>query len=218
MSFTTLTHKVRRHVEDHNWQVAVGKVCKGVCAPLYTRADYRIYRIDVSRWSDASVAPPEGFAFRMLTTSDHDGIAAVEQYAEWLSGQLHDMIAAGGLCLLATCNGEPAGFNLATFGGVYMPLVKVHRTFASNAAWSEHIMVYRHFRGRGLAKQIRRRMFAELARRGTRYFYGGAETWNTTSLGLAQSLGFREIADISFRRILGVKFHFIRRVPASDPR
>lgn len=212
MNLTSITHKVRRNAVDHSWQVAAGKVLKALAAPVYVHTIYRIYKIDVRHMAGQDVQPPEGFEFQVLKASDAEGIAQVEAYAEWLDGQLAEMIQGGAVCLVAKHNGEQAGFNLVSFGSVKIPLLKFERTFAPGNAWSEHIMVGKEFRGRGLASCIRRRMFAELANRDARRLYGGAETWNTPSLGLARRLGFTEIADVHLYRVLGIKTWSVERV------
>ena len=212
MNLTTFTHKVRRHAEDHSWRVAAGKVLKALAAPVYAHTIYRIYKINVSHMAGQDVQPPDGFEFQVLDTSSTDDMAKVEAYAEWLDGRLCQMIDDGAVCLVAKHDGEQAGFNLVSFGSVKIPLLKFQRTFAPGDAWSDHIMVGKEFRGRGLASCIRRRMFAELAARGVKRLYGGAETWNTPSLKLARRLGFTEIADVHLHRILGIKSWSVQRV------
>ncbi len=134
--------------------------------------------------------------------------------AEWMRGELVDKIASGSLCLVILDENKVAGFNLITFGGVFIPLIKLKRVFHQHDAWSEHIAVHKNYRRRGLATQLRYRIFDELRRRGYKKLYGGTLVSNKPSLKLAHKLGFKEIADIRYLKILDSKswrFNRIRR-------
>lgn len=220
MNMASWIHKVRRVLEDHSWDVALGKVAMRLLAPIYESTVYRIYRMDLQKRlaaadSQQQIAEEDVFEFQVVGAQDTAQITEVENYAEWMRGEVAAKIAAGSLCLVAKQDEDQAGFNFVSSGTVHIPKLRLNRTFAPDCAWSEHIVVHRQFRRRGLATQLRMRMFHELARRGHKRLYGGAETWNTPSLSLARHLGFREIADIRFRRILGIKFWTVRRVRLS---
>lgn len=116
---------------------------------------------------------------------------------------MKENLRAGALCLVALQGEKVAGFNLIGFGEVSMPLVNKQRIFRKGDAWSEQIAVMKDFRQLGLGSQLRYRIFEELGRRGYKRLYGGALTSNVGSLKLARKMGFREIIDIHYFRILG---------------
>lgn len=200
-----LLHKVQRNWEDYGWATAVKKTLAYLVRAVYFRQVYRIYRIKL-----ADAAPPmEGnvydFKFRMLTPQDMDAIAQIEEIAEWLRGKLQSAIAAGQPCLVALDRGRVAGFNLIRMDRAPLILVNLTRKLHPNCAWSEHIAVQKEYRRSGLGGQLRLRIFQELKRQGVRRLYGGTLVNNAASLALARSVGFKEIADIRYRKFLAVE-------------
>ena len=70
-------------------------------------------------------------------------------------------------------------------------------------AWSEQITVQKDYRKRGLACEIRYQVFNVLKQRGIKSFYGAALIKNTGPLKLARRVGFSELKDIYFYKVLG---------------
>jgi L-amino acid N-acyltransferase YncA len=83
--------------------------------------------------------------------------------------------------------------------------VNLTRRLHPRCAWSEHIAVRKEYRRSGLGAQLRFRIFQELKLRGVRRLYGGTLVTNSASLALARSVGFKEIADVHYRKILSFK-------------
>jgi GNAT superfamily N-acetyltransferase len=213
MPFDTIVRKVKRNLDDYGLWTTIGKSFAELAAPIYRHRTYRIYRINLK---DVDTEPPPDsgeFRFRFLTVDDKAEIEHVAQYAEWLDKNLFDKIADGDLCLVAIHDdGEVAGFNLVSFGTVYIPLVELHRTFREDEAWSEHIAVHGPYRKKGLASQLRYHVFDELRRRGVRRFYGGTLSSNLPALKLARRVGFVELVDIHYYGVVGYEFWKYKRV------
>lgn len=132
--------------------------------------------------------------------------------AEWFADELGHKLAKGSLCLVALDGNRVAGFNVISFGSIYIPLLNMTRSFREGEAWSEHIGVHKDYRKMGLASQLRYRILAELKLRGIKRLYGGALRSNIASLKLARRIGFKEFADVYYRRICGVESRVYRRV------
>jgi GNAT superfamily N-acetyltransferase len=137
----------------------------------------------------------------LLDESQQHLISQIEDAAEWLQGQVAARLRAGDLCLIAVQGTTLAGFNLITFDEAYIPLLKTTRVFRRGTAWSDHIAVMPAFRRGGVARSLRLHVFAELANRGIRRLYGGALVSNKPSLQLATKLGFRMLADVTYRKL-----------------
>lgn len=207
--------KFTRNYRDYGWQALV-KSGKALLSPVLERNVYRIYVLDPR---SPHIPPPEprDDVELMVLTPDQDAlIQQVEQSAEWLQGRVGDRLAVGDLCVAAVHGQTLAGFNLVTFGDAYIPLLKMTRRFPAGTAWSDHIAVSPAFRRGGIARTLRLRMFAELSARGVRKLYGGALRSNTASLRLAQSLGFRNLADVTYCKLGPRKSWNYRRCPAAD--
>lgn len=211
MKLHVFVRKVQRNVEDYGWGVVARKTLAHLLRLFYFHQVYRIYRIELDGTQPAGEDVP-GFTFKLLGPEDCDAIAQIESHAEWLHGTLQRRLGAGDMCLAVLEGSRVAGFNLVTFGTVHIPLVNLRAGFRAGEAWSEHIAVLKEFRQRGLAAELRYRIFAELRRRGIRRLYGGTLSSNLPSLKLTRHVGFREIVDVDYRRVLHCESWRYRRV------
>ena len=107
------------------------------------------------------------------------------------------------ICLVDLDNNKVAGFNLITFGKIYIPLINLTKTFNSYQAWSEHIAVRKDYRKKGLATQLRYRIFAELKQMNIKRLYGGTLISNIPALKLARKLGFKEFVEVDYLKLFG---------------
>ena len=212
-TLTVLRDKVGRSVTDAGWRITAARAIARLWSPVYEHQVYRIYRIDLGEAPPAGVDPRDRFRFRLVESGDEDALDQIRRYAEWMRDDVAEKIAAGSICLVGLDDDKVAGFNLVSFGEVEIPLLRMRRRFPDDAAWSEHIAVFKAYRRRGLAGQLRSRIFEELRRRRVKRLYGGALIWNTGSLGLARHLGFTETVDVHYHRVLGMEFRDYRRVP-----
>jgi L-amino acid N-acyltransferase YncA len=210
MKLGSLLRKFRRNVQDYGRWMALHKTAAYFLSPVYQRTVYTIYVIDLD---EAPTVPhADGrLEYVLLRPGDDDLIKQVEDCAEWLEGEVTDRLEEGAVCVAAVKGNQLAGFNLVVFGQVYIPLLKLTRTFRPATAWSEHIAVHPAFRGGGLGKSLRLRIFDELRFRGIRKLYGGTLRTNGPALALARSLGFRELADVTYLKALMWKTWLYRR-------
>jgi GNAT superfamily N-acetyltransferase len=194
--------KFERNLQDHGLGTALTKSFAYVWKILYQHSAYRLYKINLRDEETELPFEVERVEFRFIDERDENAVAEIEDNSEWLSGTLKQRLTSGALCLAAFENGRLAGFNLVSFGDVFMPLVNLSRTFRRDEAWSEQIATVKSFRKKGLASQLRYRVFEELRRRGIRKFYGGALTDNVASLRLARRVGFHEFVEVRYTRVL----------------
>jgi RimJ/RimL family protein N-acetyltransferase len=131
-----------------------------------------------------------------------------------LQASVERRLRDGALCLAALDGRTVAGFNLVSFGRTRIDLIEAERSFRKHA-WSEQITVNPDYRGRGIASELRYRIFAELKARGIAKFYGGALALNEPSLKLARKVGFREIAEVRYRRVLYFRARSWKRLEPS---
>lgn len=206
-----LVSKVRRNLRDVGVAITLKKSLGYVLGFLYGTTVYRIYMIDLAAYRPKS-RDGRGFTYKVICEKDADCIRQIEKMEEWLEGNVAKKIAGGAVCLVAMDNCTVAGFNIAAFGEVEMPLVRVRRKFPDDSAWSEQITVHNNYRGKGLGSELRYRMFEELKGRGYRRFFGGTLSNNVANLKLSRKVGFREIADIRYRRVLGTRQWRVDRV------
>ena len=209
--FDLVARKVRRNLRDYGvWQTAK-KAFAAVGSLVFERRTYRLYRIDLEHAPNA-IREVDGIHFRLVDARDQAAIEQIEDFSEWLEGSLQQRISRGDLCLCAFDGDRLAGFNLISFGEIYMPLVHLRKEFPSDCAWSEQIAVVSDYRKGGLGGQLRYRIFQELRARGYRKLYGGALSDNVASLALARRVGFQEFVDITYTRALRAERWVYKRV------
>jgi len=203
--------KFTRNLHDYGAAITFRKSLGHLFGFLYDSSVYRIYGMDLDAFH-----PPQrqdgAFAYRLIGPDDAACILQIEAMEEWLEGSLASKLGGGGLCLAAMDGNFVAGFNLVGFGEVRMPLVNGKRNFRKGSAWSEQITVNRKYRGKGLGAELRYRMFVELKRQGYRRFYGGTLSNNHANLSLTRKVGFREIADIRYVKLLTMERWRLERV------
>jgi len=212
LAIKNIIRKIKRNYRDYGLALAMKKSLAALVAFAYESTAYRIYRKEIDPSVDTGEQPPDTFKLHVLGKSDGAFISQVEEMEEWLAGKVLEMLSGGSLCVLLLDEEKVAGFNLFSVREVYMPLVDVRRTFRSHEAWSEQITVHQDYRGMGLATVLRRQAFQELGNRGIRKFYGGTLPSNIANRKLSKKVGFREIADIHYRKVFGSKSWFVKRV------
>jgi GNAT superfamily N-acetyltransferase len=207
----SLAQKVSRNLRDYGWRITLQKLLTYLVRGIYFRQVYRIYRIRLDSIGAPDNLGDPNFTFRVLMPQDAELIAQVEDIAEWLRGRLKQNLALGQLCMVAMQGKKLAGFNLVNLKEASLVLVNLRIKLRPGAAWSEHIAVRKDFRRSGLGSQLRYRMFELLRGRGIRRFYGGTLPSNEAALRLTRSVGFQEIGDIHYRKLLSrEKWHFKR--------
>lgn len=204
--------KIKRNLSDYGIRVTLVKTFERLFSPIYRSKVYRIYRINLSTAPKVPDSDDHTFTLRLLEVNDRHFIDQIEDYAEFLHGDITKMIQNDGFCYIAILGGQLAGFNLISFGEIFMTLVRVQRIFQPEEAWSEHIAVLPDFRRKGLASLLRYHVFEELRSRQFKRLYGGALVSNSASLKLAQRVGFRSFVDIEYQGILWWDFWQYRRV------
>jgi RimJ/RimL family protein N-acetyltransferase len=194
----------QRNLRDYGTLVTLRKAVARPFQRFFETRAYRIYMIDLRAWQPRP--PVENLLrYRLIGPDDAEVIGQIETLEDWLQGSIERRLRGGAICLAAAEGGKVAGFNLVSFGRVRVPLIGVERSFGRNSAWSEQITVNPEFRGRGIASELRYRIFTELKSRGVERFYGGALALNTASLKLARKVGFREIVEVRYRKALGLR-------------
>jgi GNAT superfamily N-acetyltransferase len=202
MKMRAIIHRVFRNISDYGWAITLQKAAAYLVRGVYFRQVYRIYRINLDTAHPAEDSAASEFTFRLLTPEDLDLIAQVEDTAEWLHGQIKSRLQAGHICLVALQGDKVAGFNLINLHEASLILVNRRVTLRKGSAWSEHIAVRKEFRKSGLGAQLRYRVFEALRSRGIHRLYGGTLRSNTVALKLTRAVGFKEIGDVHYLKIL----------------
>ena len=196
-----LVRKLKRNINDFGFAMALRKVYQYLFKPFYENRTYRIYCINLDDWVEAD-KKETNFEFKFIRPSDVKTIEEIEYMEEWLAGTVKVKLQNNFLCLAALDGDRVAGFNIIALNKINIPLIGKSRELKNDEAWSEQITVSKEYRLLGLATELRRRVFIELKKRNIKKVYGGTLPSNIGSLRLARSVGFREIEDVHFLKIL----------------
>ena len=203
-----LLKKIKRNIEDFGALVALKKGLMYSLKTFYENRVYRIYCIELENLEIPEVDKND-FTFKIINSKDSIIIEQIKGMEEWLYGELETKLERQGLCLVALDKERVAGFNLIAFGEVFIPLLKHKRILAQDEAWSEQITIHKDYRQRGLASDLRYRIFFELKKKSIRKLYGGTLKSNEIALRLARKVGFKELADVHFKKFFGYKnYHY----------
>ena len=213
LSFQALFRKIERSVQDQGVLYALKKGILYLFKKFYENRIYRIYRIDLARFTPKPLKHRE-FEFDLLESSNLNTkiIHQIEKMEEWLKNKLESKLTSGCICMVALANKQVIGFNLVAFNEVFIPLINLKKVLKPHSAWSEQITVHKDYRGRGLATQLRYGIFAELQKRGIKMFYGGTLITNIPNLKLARKVEFEEFVDVHYFKIFNRKRWSYKRI------
>ena len=192
------------NIIDYCMLVTAKKIISDTFGLLFKHTIYIMYKKNLENMETVYDSVDPKITIRKIEPQESSLILAVESRAEWLRNRLKAMLQGGDLCfcILAKEGAKLIGFNIIRFGVVDIPLIKCRRKFRSRCAWSEHIAIDKHYRKKGLAQILRRKVFSSLANNGISWLYGGCLKSNTASLKLAARLGFRNILEIHHYKLL----------------
>lgn len=213
MQSSKIIKKLLRNSNDYGLKVTLQKSMAYIVKPFYENITYRVYAIDLRSIQPVTFKKSE-FKFKVVDCQDKDIIVQIEDMEEWLQGRMSLMIRNQSFCMAALDDGKVAGFNLISFRTGCLPLIGFRKRLKKGQAWSDQITVHKDYRGKGLATKLRYRVFEELKNRGVEKIYGGAQISNTASLKLARKVGFRELADIQYVKVLSKEKYYCKRVRA----
>jgi len=213
LNFQTLFRKIERHLQDYGVLHTLKRGILYLFRRFYENRIYRIYRIDLTQFIPKLIEHSE-FNFYILESKNlyRNIIHQIEKMEEWLKDRVESKLKSGGICLVALDNKKVIGFNLVALNKIYIPLINLEKILKPCSAWGEQITVRKDYRGKGLATQLRYKIFAELQKRGIKKFYGGAFIPNIPSLKLTRKVGFEEFVDLHYSKLFNHKKWNYKRI------
>ena len=193
--------KIQRNLNDYGFSITLEKIISNLIKPVYENRTYRIYRLELDEFHNIP-SQENSFIYKIINKNDTSIIKQIEDMEEWLQGKVNSMLEDGDLCLVALDGEKVAGFNLVSFGEVFIPLINHTRKLRHKEAWSSQITVNKNYRRKGLGTALRHRIIEKLKKRGIEKLYGGTLIANEPNLKLSRKVGFKEIIDVQYLKIL----------------
>jgi len=151
--------------------------------------------------------------FSFISEDSHEILQQIEE----LNGISQDFVTKklvdGGECLVATDTARLAGFNLVSYGDIYMHYLERNLMLSNSEVWSEQIFASQPYRQAGVATDLRHIMFHHLAKKGYTKLIGGYLPYNVGAGILAKNLGFVEKEKVTLVKIFGWKKYLVHRLP-----
>lgn len=204
MHLKTVKRRFFRNLHDYGFWICLKKFVSSVLRAFYKNVNVIIYRLDI----ESNVKEPinlSSFAFKLLSDRDHEEIAQVEEMAEWLEGKLKYNLVTKKLCMASFDNNKLIGFYLASFEEVFIPQLSLRVILRPDQVWAEEIMIHRKYRGKGLATELKYRIYLELQNRGINTLYACVSVYNKASLKSAEKFELTKAFHVKYLKFLSFK-------------
>ena len=211
MNLRIYIRKILRNYNDTGILRTIKKSYYYVFRNVHVQRCYRLYRINLQ---DAPPSPKinNKFEYKIVTVNDRNIIRQIEQMEEWLEGKLTKKLEREGICLVAMDGDRVSGFNIVSFGEVFIPFVNYKRRFKPFEAWSDQVTVNKDYRRNGLGASLRYKIYDELKKRGIKRFYGGTLLPNEANLQLCRKVGLKEIIDVNYVKFFNKERWYLKRI------
>lgn len=168
---------------------------------LIAQRKFIIYDKDLTEVGGFELANPH-LRFSFVSQDDADVLEGIEGISGFPRDLIVERLRTGSECLVAMDGNKVVGFNLASFGNIYIYYLEQRVNLSESAAWSEQISVSKQYWNRGIAVDIRNIMFQHLKQKGHTKFIGGCLELNSKARMLAKKLGFVEREMIAYTRVV----------------
>ena len=175
-----LKRKFLRNINDYGLWISLKKIAGFSLNPFYQKKAFILYKINIEA-TPKRTSPKNGLVFKLLKPEDTIFINQIEEMEEWLEGKVKPKLLAGGMCMAVIQNDRLIGFNLASLGEGFIPLLKLKVITRPDEAWSEQITIHKDYRREGLGSELRNRFYVELRKKGIKALYGHRQEFNITS-------------------------------------
>jgi ribosomal protein S18 acetylase RimI-like enzyme len=196
---------IERNLNDYGLSETLSKLIRRIIAPIYENYTYRLYCIESHLKQRVRPESSPRFILRLVEPGDLPIIHQIEKIAEWLEGNIENLLKENYICVVALDGQKLAGFNLISLEYAHIPLLKLDWKLADDEAWSEQITVHNDYRRQGVGLALRQMALNVLKQRGRKKFCGGALISNVMSLNLAKKAGYTFTEDVQYLKILKYK-------------
>ena len=179
---------------------------------LFLTRQFIIYEKQLVDLDNLNLRNPH-LEFSFISEDSHEILQQIEE----LNGISQDFVTKklvdGGECLVATDTARLAGFNLVSYGDIYMHYLERNLMLSNSEVWSEQIFASQPYRQAGVATDLRHIMFHHLAKKGYTKLIGGYLPYNVGAGILAKNLAFVEKEKVTLVKIFGWKKYLVHRLP-----
>jgi hypothetical protein len=203
--------KFYRNLIDFGFIVTLKRSLLWIIKFVYQRQSLIIYEINLNRNRQKSEGNENSFTYRLINENEDNIIKQIEKISEWLKGKIHGMLGKGSICMVILKDDVVLGFNIASIGECYLPLIKLKVLIKSDEAWSDQISIVKEYRRKGLASKLRNNFYVELKNHGIKSLYGHRLELNIASKMSARRYTSKILGKAEYQKLfLHEKMRFIK--------
>ena len=204
MHFKILKNKLLRNFNDYGFWICLKKTIFYLFKPFYENIVSIVYKVDLEN-IDLKAVNKSDFFLKLVNIKDINLINQIEEMEEWLQDKMKSKLLTNGICMAFLHKDKVIGFYLASLGEVFLPLLKLKVTLRLNEAWGEQITIHKSYRRKGLAAELKNRIYIELKERGINTIYAAAAVYNKATLKSAEKFSFNQLVKVQYLKIFNSK-------------
>jgi len=204
MNAIILKNKLLRNFNDYGLWVCLKKTIFYFLKPFYQNIISIVYKVDLEKIK-LTIVNKSDFSYRLVNPEDTNLINQIKKMEEWLQGNIEDKLLANGICMAVLGKDKVVGFYLAALGEVFLPLLKLQVILRPYEAWGEQITIKKKYRRKGLATELKNRIYIVLKERGIKTIYGHAAIFNNASLKSAEKFNSKQLVKMQHLKIFHSK-------------
>jgi len=164
----------------------------------------KIYCIDIPE-NFTTDAPKKHFVIKKINFKDLKIIEQIEFLEEWLTNKVEKKLMQNDMCIVALEKNRVVGFNMISFGKIFIPSLEKTIQLKQNEAWSYQITVHKNYRNQHIGAALRYKVFYELVKKNIKKLYGATYANNKGALKLADRTGFHVISEIHYKKFFNLE-------------
>ena len=201
MKIKILLYKLLRNFNDYGFWICFKKSISYLCKPFYENMVLMVYRVEMEN-VEVQAAFKHNFKFKLINSKDSRLINQIEKMEEWLQGKVEGKLQRDGICMVLMDRDKVIGFYLAALGEVFIPLLKLKVILELCEAWGEQVTITKKYRRKGLATELKRKIYSELNKSGIKTIYGHAALNNKATLKSAEKIKSKHLAVIQYLKFI----------------
>jgi hypothetical protein len=178
---------------------------------LFLFRNFIIYDKDLTKLNNVRLQNPK-LKFSFISEDNPEILEELEEISGFSRDLIMERLQTGSDCLVAMEGNKVVGFNMVSFGNVYIHYLEQYMNLLESEAWNEQISVSNQYRYQGIAADLRNVMFKHLKEKDYARCIGGTLQINVKARMLARRTGFIEREKVTFIRMLKRKKYYSQKL------
>lgn len=178
---------------------------------LFLFRSFVIYDKDLTKLNNVRLKNPK-LKFLFIFEDNSEILDKLEEISGFSRDLIMERLKTGSDCLVAMEGDKVVGFNMVSFGNIYIHYLEQYMNLLESETWNEQISISNQYRYKGVASDLRDVMFEHLKEKGYTRCIGGTLKINVKARMLARRTGFIEREKVTFIRVLKRKKYYSQKL------